>query len=583
MPSRTTSDGNASIALIVLAAIGSSLFTLSAGTLVYRSTDRLIVATRWVQHTQDVLTSLQSANQYVDRVESNGRLYLSTQDEDQLNIARSAVLRLEAASLRVRGQVGDNPGQSPNVASLDACAATLSREVDALPTAKFPPRDSVFRCRQTINAMSEIEKKLLQERTEASQTEASLSLNTDLAFAGISLVILSIVFFFLLRDALGRRKIARTSRRVNQELALSVAALEDQAHESQLLTATRDELQLCTSLAQLYTAAARSVAQLLPGSRGSLGMIDNSRHLVETVAHWGELTVPGLATDNPLPEFFAPSACCGLRSGSLRWRRQGKSEIHCIHFHPHLQPDSYLCLPMVAHGEAIGVLFVEVPTPAVEKAVDKRLQALSQRMQLISISIASLQLRLKLEQQSIRDSLTGLFNRHFMQVSLQKELARSRRRQSPLAVFMLDVDHFKSFNDHFGHAAGDAVLQSVAAILQSSIRAEDIVCRYGGEEFLVILPDVDPAAAAGLAERIRNAVTRIQTGSEFAACAAITISIGCAFASPDQTDPGELIHRADLALYRAKNEGRNRVILHNDSTPVPSPAESNLLQTLAIV
>ena len=127
----------------------------------------------------------------------------------------------------------------------------------------------------------------------------------------------------------------------------------------------------------------------------------------------------------------------------------------------------------------------------------------------------------------------------------------------------------------------DVVLQSVAAVLQSSLRAEDIVCRYGGEEFLVILPDVDAHAAATLAERIRLAITAIPTGSEFEICNAITISIGCALTTPGLTDPAELIHRADLALYRAKHEGRNRVVLHTPPLLSTTP-EPGLLEALAI-
>ena len=575
MRSRTSTDGNISIALMLLAAIGSVLFTLCAGTLVYRSTNRLITAARWIGHTQEVLASLQSASQSVDRIESNGRLYLSTHDIDQLNSTRSAVLRLEATSLHIRGEVSDNPRQIQNLAALDTCVASVLKEAEALASATSTPHDEVFRCRQTINAMSEIEKKLLQERNESSQADAAVSLNSDLAFAATSIIILFVLFGFLLRDAFGRRKIARTARRANQELALTVAALEDKAYESQILTATREEFQLCTTLAQLYVAAAQRVAKLLPGSSGSLGTINNSRQLVEVVSQWGESTAfPDDATLTSLPDVFSPSDCCGLRSGSLRRRHVGESEIHCEHFRPsQRQPESYFCLPMMAYGEAIGVLFVEVPSSTVEAAVEKRSHTLGQMIQLLSISIASLQLRLKLEQQSIRDPLTNLFNRHFMQVCLQKELARSRRHRSPLAVFMLDVDHFKLFNDRFGHAAGDSVLQSVAATLQSSLRAEDIVCRYGGEEFLAILPDLNVDNAVQLADRIRLAVARIHTGSDVAARSPITISIGCALAASNQSDPAELIHRADLALYRAKHEGRNRVVFSEErsTSQLPSP------------
>ena len=561
MPHRAIATSNSSIALITAAAVGSLIFTLGAGTLVYQSTNRVITAARWVQHSQEVLTSLQSTNQYIDRIEANSRLYASTGDEDTLNAARSGVLRLEAATLHLKGQVPDNAQQTVNLAALEACASGLSTSMDRLTATKTLPNDQIFRCRQTLNIMSETERKLLQDRIEDSQQNSSASLTSDVIFAGLSLAILCVLFAFLLRDAFQRRRIARKTSKMNQELALSVAALEDQALESKLLTDARDELQLCIRPDQIYTCAARSIPQLIAGSSGSLGIIDNSRHLVETVASWGEDPKAPV-----IPEIFSPSSCCGLRSGSLRWRRTGLSEIHCTHFTRNALPDSYLCIPMVAYGESLGILFVQVPNEEVTQLVEKRLDALRQLIQLISMAIASMQVRLKLENQSIRDPLTGLFNRHFMQITLQKELARSKRKHNTLGVLMLDVDHFKTFNDRFGHTTGDSVLQSVAAVLQSNVRNDDFVCRFGGEEFIIILPEMDDESILERAENIRRLVADIETSDNRLACPGITISIGIALSCGDILDPADIIQKADHALYQAKNQGRNRVILHTPST-----------------
>ena len=306
-------------------------------------------------------------------------------------------------------------------------------------------------------------------------------------------------------------------------------------------------------------------------------MIDNSRHLVEAVSRWGDTIAP-----NPLPEIFTPNSCCGLRSGALRWRRPGLSEIHCTHFAPQQLPESYLCVPIAAHGETLGILFVQAPSEAVAALIQARLEGLRQIIQLIGMSIAALQLRLKLEHQSIRDPLTGLFNRHFMQVTLEKEMARSKRNQKGLAVLMLDVDHFKTFNDRFGHAAGDSVLKSVATVLQNGICTEDYVCRYGGEEFVIILPEVSIQAAIERAEDIRKTVSDLEDVSSRSGSTPITISIGIAFCPSDTSDPNQIIQKADQALYRAKNGGRNQVVLYDslalhlladlplESLPVPA-------------
>lgn len=557
MQSRSAANPNFSIALVLAAAIGSSVFTIAAGILVYGSTARLIAAAHWVEHTREVLNSLQSSTQYVDRIEASSRLYLSTQDEEQLSAMRSGVLSLQTMALHLRPQVADNPQQILSVAALEDCSSGLAKDLDSLARTKAVPNLQIFRCRQAINQMSEQEHDLLRTRTAASQGDASLSLTTDVAFAAISLVFLFVLFGFLLRDAFARRRIAAKTTAMNQELAASVKALEQQAEESHLLTSVRDELQLCVKLEHVYGCAERSISQLLPGSIGALGIIDNSRYMVETVAHWG-----GTPSTRPLPEIFAPTSCCGLRSGALRWRRPDLSQVHCTHF-THENPESYLCIPMGAHGETLGVLFLQATAQAPAPIIEGRLDGLREIIHLVGMSIASLHLRLKLEHQSIRDPLTGLFNRHFMQVTLEKELSRARRRENSLGVLMVDVDHFKAFNDQFGHAAGDSVLQSVAAALQSNVRAEDAACRYGGEEFLIVLPEISVEAAVELAERLRQIVSRLDDYRQASNTRPITISVGIALYPVDALDPAELIDKADQALYRAKNEGRNKVVLYD--------------------
>jgi diguanylate cyclase (GGDEF)-like protein len=192
-------------------------------------------------------------------------------------------------------------------------------------------------------------------------------------------------------------------------------------------------------------------------------------------------------------------------------------------------------------------------------AVNQRMDGLRQLLQLTGMAIATLNLRTKLENQSIRDSLTGLFNRHFMQISLERELSRAARRKQTLAVFMMDLDHFKKFNDTYGHAAGDTVLKAVSEIFRSSIRTEDIACRYGGEEFTIMMPDVTQAVAIERAESIRRAVASLRVPLDKENYAEFSISIGLALYPEDGETADLLLRRADLALYRAKRSGRNQV------------------------
>jgi diguanylate cyclase (GGDEF)-like protein len=362
-----------------------------------------------------------------------------------------------------------------------------------------------------------------------------------------------------LRDALVRQRVGKQTAQTNERLARSVNALEDRAHESDLLTSARDELQLCVDVKQVYQSAANSFSHLLAGSRGALCIINTSRQLVEVVSSWqtsGE--------DNGIEDLYPPESCCGLRSGQPRWRQPGVSEIHCTHFSQG-PPERYLCMPIVAHGNTLGMVYVQCPSDQVLQSVNQRMDGLRQLVQLTGMAIATLNLQTKLENQSIRDSLTGLFNRHFMQISLERELARAARRKQILAVFMLDLDHFKTFNDTYGHASGDTVLRAISDIFRSNVRTEDIACRYGGEEFTIILPDVTPAVAYERAESVRRAVESLRMPLEREFYDQFTVSIGVALYPSDGEEADQLLRRADQALYRAKRLGRNRVVLYEAS------------------
>ena len=567
MPPKSATNPNFSITLIVLGAIAAAFFTIAAGTLVYWGTCRLISAEHWVEHTQEVLTSLQVANQSLDQVELNAGLFLTQKNQEYVNEALLAILRFQSNVSTLRNQVSDNPVQSPRVADLDSCLNTLTRALGSLSSTRLIVQNQLLRCRQTLTLMSDEERKLLRKRTEASRSGSSLALTADLAFATLSLVLSSSLMCVLLRDGFARRHIATQNIHMNQALARSVQALEEQALESRLLTNARDELQICVSLEEVYACAVRSVSHLIPDAIGAICVINNSRHLVETVGNWGQV-----AGTPSLPEVFSPASCCGLRSGDFRWRRPGVSEVHCTHFQSS-SPESYACMPMMAGGETVGVLFLEMPSANVVCRIETRMEGLRQLIQLIGISVASLQLRVKLEHQSIRDPLTHLFNRHFMQITLEKEFARARRKKTTLCVLMVDVDHFKSFNDRFGHAAGDSVLEALATVLTANVRTEDYVCRFGGEEFVVILPETDIPAAVKRAEKVREVVSRLPTTFDQSPRDPVTISVGLTALSAETTRPADLIRRADEALYRAKNEGRNRIVCHEDTLLQIEPSD----------
>jgi len=175
------------------------------------------------------------------------------------------------------------------------------------------------------------------------------------------------------------------------------------------------------------------------------------------------------------------------------------------------------------------------------------------------LALANLKLREVLKEQAIRDPLTGLHNRRFLEEMLARELARARRNKTPLAVIMADVDHFKRFNDTYGHDAGDTVLRSVAQTLKDHIRGSDIACRFGGEEFTLVLPETAIDAAREKTESLRQAIASLVLSHAGRPLGTITMSFGLAIFPEHGSDAAGLLQAADQALYRAKNDGRNRV------------------------
>ncbi|MFB3920918.1 MAG: diguanylate cyclase [Terriglobia bacterium] len=369
--------------------------------------------------------------------------------------------------------------------------------------------------------------------------------------------ILGVVVTF--RDVGERLKAEEALRLSKQRLESTVGQLEKQAEEITLLAETGELLQSCQTLQEAYDVIVPSIHRLLPDSAGALCMTNHSRNLVEAVAAWGD--------DLQTERSFQPEDCWALRRGRPHRVLRPETDLLCRHMKPAMLGCS-LCVPMMAQGETLGVLHLEQPRHDACVADSADLATLERRQRLavalseqIALALANLNLRETLRNQSIRDALTGLFNRRYLEESLERELRRAAREEKPLGVILIDLDHFKRFNDTFGHDAGDELLRSMGELLSTRTRKEDIACRYGGEEFLLILPNASLEICFRRAELVRKAARALNLTYRGQSLGQISLSSGVAVFPHHGATAQTLLRTADAALYRAKAEGRDRVIV----------------------
>ncbi|MFH1044976.1 MAG: sensor domain-containing diguanylate cyclase, partial [Pseudomonadota bacterium] len=225
-----------------------------------------------------------------------------------------------------------------------------------------------------------------------------------------------------------------------------------------------------------------------------------------------------------------------------------------------------VCVPLAAHGESLGLLHLCCPHGCEDEAgVEGEKPQLAEALAAqIGMALANLRMRESLQEQSIRDALTGLYNRRYLEGTLPRELARARRAGRPLAVFMLDVDHFKNFNDSHGHEAGDAVLKALGKTFRDNCRQSDFACRFGGEEFTLVLPEADESAAREWAARLLQRVRAMEVKAGGQTLPKVTVSIGLALLPTHGEDAETLLQAADLALYDAKHAGRDRLVVSGE-------------------
>ena len=542
-------------ATVILVLVGLSIMI---------ATQRFRADSSWVNHTHAVIGRLaQIRAELLDGISSQ-RSYLLTGDPAYLAEYRDARPTLRGDLARLAAMTTDSQARS---AQVDTLGRMIELRLDSADNGVrvyreqgLPATQALLRGGQgheltqrigtLMTRMETEERGLLDARRQASQRSADILLALGALGIPCSLAIVLAIYMLLSREVRERERAERSANASNDDLARSVSDLRIVSADLTRLGRYAGHLQGCRSVPEALDVTRRELSALLPECAGTLYLLRASMDYAEAETSWGEPVIGHKS-------LLMPDECWALRRGKPHLVDDIHAGMACAHVEApaHGGPATSACLPLAAQNLNLGFLCLSRPGTGPVERIDIAILAAEQ----LSLALGNLRLQESLRQQSIRDALSGLYNRRYLEESLARELSRCQRRGLPLALLMLDIDHFKAFNDVHGHDGGDALLAAFGKLMQTHCRHEDIACRYGGEEFTLILPETDLATAVQRAGKIRVAVEAMQLNYLQRAIGGVTVSIGVAM-FPQHAASGEQLKRlADTALYRGKHAGRNRV------------------------
>ncbi len=338
----------------------------------------------------------------------------------------------------------------------------------------------------------------------------------------------------------------------NNELTKINNSLKKHENEMAIINEMNQMLQLCKNSSEAYDIIKQTTQKIFIGINGSLAIYNSRTGKLQTVESWN------WDSDQNLCDEFEEIDCWALRRDKLYIITNPKNGPICAHFKtpPH---GNSICIPLKGQNEIIGMINFNASTDTTIDTYQR--QIMTNFGDVIKLSLANIKLHEALKEQATHDPLTGLFNRRHLDEFLQREITRVTRSSGKLCLAMLDIDHFKKFNDENGHDAGDLVLKFIAEQLKSSLRESDIICRYGGEEIVIVLLDTEMVGALARLNSFRNKIKSKQLHFEEKVLPSISVSMGISEAPMQTTIADELIRLADEALYKAKHSGRDKIIV----------------------
>ncbi len=542
----------------------AALILVLIGIAIMLATQQFRRDSRDVLHTYDVISQTESLRATLLGGISSQRSYLLTGDDNYLQEYNAIRPQLQHDLAAISSLVADNPAQAQRMQRLDRLIANrlgltdrgvrLYQQQGLAAVQAFNRTSGGLAMMQQIRElMSQVvasERALLAQRNTETKHSAWILLGLGALGIPTSLLILAWIYFLLSREVRQRARAERATAALNHNLSDTVQRLERAGSDLREISHYAGLLQGCRNIPEALAATRRTLMTLMPNCAGTIYLLRDSLDHVEAEASWGD----HVTGNKPL---LLPDECWALRRHKLHTVDNVQEGTVCAHTQPPAdgRVATTACLPLGAQNHNMGFLALSREDSGPIRRLDIAVAAAEQ----LSLALGNLKLQETLRQQSIRDALTGLYNRRYLEESLPRELARCERRNQPLALLMLDLDHFKAFNDTHGHEGGDALLASFGRVLQGMCRQEDIACRYGGEEFTLILPEISLDTARERAESIRVAVEAMTVSHLHRTIGAVTLSIGLAMFPADADNGNRLKQLADAALYRAKREGRNRL------------------------
>ncbi len=364
------------------------------------------------------------------------------------------------------------------------------------------------------------------------------------------------------RDLTERRRMEETQVQTLTQMSQVMRKLEAHHRKTLQINRLNDLLQSSRSEHEALDVIRLSLAEVFGGESGCLALVLEGARELDRVAAWGDVM--------RVPAAFEVDDCWALRRGEAHEARH-LGDLACAHFSA-VPENGYLCLPLVVRGDTLGLLHLAFPPGATnDTLVDLRDLAHSVG-ETIKLSLSNLRLRVALQEQATHDVLTGLFNRRYLDETLPRELHRVQRGGGELTVAMIDIDHFKRFNDDMGHEAGDLVLRGIGRILRDNLRKSDIGCRYGGEELLLIMPDSNVEDAHARLVEICELIRSMKIRYREDVLPSVTVSAGIAGTAEQTAHEAVLLRAADDALYAAKAAGRDRIVI----APRPPASRQNI-------